>query len=365
MRTYLWRYSRRSPISAVTTQLLKLLGVIATCLLIASVDRAQNPESTTSKDAAVRKLVAMIAGQPVYEDDLSPHIATELMQLRHQEYQVKKQALDNLIDEKVLQAEAKKKGVSTDKLLEQEVDAKVVDPTEAEVYAFFLGQRNQQARFDDMKAQLKTSLKKAKIQQARRDFYLQLWKQSQVAVLLQGPKVDVSYDPARVRGNPKASVMIVEFADFQCPYCQAVEKTLKSVLSKHEGQVALAFRDMPVTDIHPLAQGAAEAARCAGEQGRFWEYHDLLFTDRKLDHDGLEGEARSLKLDPKQFDSCLASGRYKTQIEQDAQDGRSAGAAGTPTFFINGFFLDGSQPESVFEEKIQGALPPVAVTSAR
>jgi len=256
-----------SPISAVTTQLLKLLAVIAACLFIASVNRAQNPESTKSKDAALRKLVATIGGQPVYEDDLSPHMATKLMQLRHQEYQIKKQALDNLIDEKVIQAEAKKKGVSTDKLLEQEVDAKVVDPTEAEVYAFFLGQRNQQARFDDMKAQLKTSLKQAKIQQARRDFYVQLWKQSQVAVLLQAPKVDVSYDPARVRGNPKASVMIVEFADFQCPYCRAVEPTLKSVLSKHEDQVAIAFRDMPVTEIHPLAQGAARIGDTAFAPG--------------------------------------------------------------------------------------------------
>jgi protein-disulfide isomerase len=204
---------------------------------------------------------------------------------------------------------------------------------------------------------MKASLKQAKLQRARQDFYTQLRKGSQVAMLLQPPKVDVSYDPARVRGNPKAPVMIVEFADFQCPYCQQVEPTLKMVLAKNEGQVAISFRDMPLTQIHPLAQGAAEAARCAGEQGKFWEYHDALFANQnKLDKPGLLEQARSLKLDDKQFDSCLTSERYKTQIEQDAQDARHAGVNGTPAFFINGVFLNGAQPEATFETTIQDAL---------
>jgi protein-disulfide isomerase len=353
----------------------RITAILVCSMLFASVCFAQSDKSNASKKAASISVtasavqptsanadvaqrgapIAMVAGQPIYEDELRQSVAPKLMQLRNQEYQIKKQALENLIDQKLIEAEAKKKGVSTDKLLEQEGDAKVADPTDAELYAFYLGQRNQQ-KFDDMKAQLKTSLKQAKLQQARRDFYAQLRKQSQVAVLLQAPKVEVSYDPARVRGNPKAAVMIVEFADFQCPYCQSVEGTLKNVLAKHEGQVAIAFRDMPLTAIHPLAQEAAEAARCAGEQGKFWEYHDLLFTDRKLEHDGLVSEAQSLKLDEKQFSSCIASGRYKAQIEQDAQDGRRAGVAGTPGFFINGVFLDGAQPEAVFEESIQDAL---------
>ena len=302
--------------------------------------------------------VAMIAGQPIYESDLQDSLAPKLLQLRNQEYQIKKQALESLIDQKLLEAEAKKKGIPADKVLEQEVDAKITDPTDAEAYAFYLGQKNQLNRpfDDDAKKFAKNSLKQVKIQQARDDFYKQLRRDSEVAVLLQAPKVDVSYDPARVRGNPKAPVMIVEFADFQCPYCQAVEVTLKKVLAKHEGQVAISFRDMPLAQIHPFAQGAAEAARCAGEQGKFWEYHDLLFTDRKLDKDGLAGEAGSLKLDEKQFDSCVASGRYKAQIDQDSQDARKAGVNGTPGFFINGVFLDGNQPEAVFEDKIQDAL---------
>jgi protein-disulfide isomerase len=345
----------------------KLSTLCLACLILSTIAHAQ----TSDPPKPAKEPVATIAGQPIYEDDLQPAVAPKLGQLRTQEYQIKRQALDNLIDQKLLEAEAKKKGVSTDKLIEQEVDTKIGDPTDAEVYAFYLGQKNQQ-KFDDVKAQLKTSLKQAKLQQAHRDFYVQLHKQSQVAVLLQPPTVEVSYDAARVRGNPKAAVIIVEFSDFQCPYCQAVEPTLKSVLAKHEGQVAIAFRDMPLTQIHPLAQGAAEAARCAGEQGKFWEYHDLLFANQnKLDRNGLLEHARTLKLDEKQFDSCITSERYKAQIEQDEQDGRHAGLNGTPGFFINGVFLNGNQPESVFETSIQDALaiaqnkPTVKVTVTR
>jgi protein-disulfide isomerase len=114
---------------------------------------------------------------------------------------------------------------------------------------------------------------------------------------------------------------------------------------------------MPMSKIHPLARQAAEAARCAGEQGKFWEYHDLLFADQsKLDQDGLMDKARMLKLDEQQFESCLGGEKFKAQIQQDSQDGMRAGVSGTPGFFMNGIFLSGSQPESAFEHLVQEQL---------
>jgi protein-disulfide isomerase len=331
---------------------LSILSVVF--LMLSTIAHAQASEA--AKPA--REPVAMVAGQPIYEDELLPSVAPKLFSLRSQEYQLKKQALEPLIDQKLLEAEAKKKGISTDKLLEQQVDAKIADPSDAELNGFYFAQKSQlKGSFDDLKAQLKASLKQVKIQQARQDYYAELRKRSEVAILLQPEKVEVSYDPARVRGNPKAPVMVVEFSDFQCPYCQAVESTLKSVLAKHENQVALAFRDFPLTQIHSNAEGAAEAARCAGEQGKFWEYHDVLFANQnKLERNGLLEQARTLKLDEKQFDSCITSQKYKAQIEQDEQDGRRAGLNGTPGFFINGVFLNGAQPEAAFEAIIQDAL---------
>jgi len=302
--------------------------------------------------------LATVDGQAVTDEDLAPYVQSQLRPLREQEYQIKKKALENFISQKLVEAEAKKKGVSTEKLYEQEVDAKVPEPTDAEVKAVYAVQREELNRpFEEVKPQLQQSLKKAKTQQARQEYSAHLREQAKVSILLGPPRMQVGYDPGRVRGNPKARVMIVEFSDFQCPFCSQVQGTLKNVLAKHEDTVALAFRDLPVSQIHPLALDAAEAARCAGEQGKFWEYHDALFSDQNhLDRGGLQNKAQKLQLDEKQFDLCLTAEKYKTQIQRDSQDGMRVGVSGTPGFFINGIFLSGAQPESAFEKVIEEQL---------
>jgi protein-disulfide isomerase len=327
--------------------------ILSSALILAPLSKAQNTATSKSNQP-----LAVVGSQPITEDDLAPMVQGQLRPLREQEYQIKKKALENLINQRVLEAEAKKKDLSTEKLLEQEIDSKVPEPTDAEVSAVYAVQKDQINRpFEEVKPQLQQNLKRARIQQARQDYYVKLREQAKVSVQLGPPRMEVGFDPARVRGNSKARVMIVEFSDFQCPYCSQVVATLKNVLAKHQDSVALAFRDMPVTQIHPQALMAAEAARCAGEQGKFWEYHDLLFGDQnRLDHNGLSEKAKSLKLDEKQFDSCLTSEKYKAQIQQDSQEGTRVGVSGTPGFFVNGIFLSGSQPEATFEKTIQEQL---------
>ena len=332
-------------------------------LLFPILSLGQASVSVSPKSA---QTLATVDGQTITEEDLLPQVQGQLLPIRDQEYQVKKKALDNLITQRILEGEAKKKGLTTDKLLEQEVDAKVPEPTDVEMNAIYTMQREQLNRpFEEAKAQIQQNLKRAKIQQARQEYTAHLREQAKVSMFLRPPRVQVAFDPARVRGNPKAKVMIVEFSDFQCPYCGQVEGTLKSVLAKHPDTVALAFRDYPLSQIHPLAMGAAEASRCAGEQGKFWEYHDLLFGDQAgLDRNGLIAKAAKLQLDAKQFDACISSEKYKAQIQQDNQEGVRAGVNGTPGFFINGVFLNGAQPESAFEKAIQDqlALSPVPQT---
>jgi protein-disulfide isomerase len=311
-----------------------------------------------SGQAKQKEPLAVVAGQTIYDDDLLPFVQAQVFQLRLQEYDVKSKALENLVNQKLLEAEGKKKGIPTEKVLEQEVDAKVAEPTEAELQALYIVQKQQLGKpFDEIRPQLLQLLKKSRIQEAREGYYKRLREQDGVSILLQKPKVQVAYDPARLRGDPKAPVVIVEFSDFQCPYCQSVQPTLKTLLAKYEGRVSLAYRDLPVRDIHPQAELAAEASRCAGEQGKFWEYHDLLFANQnKLDRPGLVELAHGLKLDEKQFDSCLASGKYQAQIEQDRQLGLRAGVAGTPGFFVNGNLLSGNLPQDAFEKVIQAEL---------
>lgn len=329
-----------------------LLGVLV-CLAIPVSSLAQ-PAPPASKSSPV----ATVAGQPITEGELWETLGPQQsMQLRNQEYEAKNKALENLIRLRVVQAEAKKLGITPEKLVEQEVDSKVPEPTDREVEAYFLGQGNANARFDDVKEQLRKNLKLLMIQKARQKYADSLRAKSDVVVFLRQPTVDVGYDPARVRGGVQAPVTIVEFSDFQCPYCKQSEPTLKDLLIKYNGQVKLAWRDFPLREIHPLAQTAAEAARCAWEQGKFWEFHDALFADQsKLKEADLVASAKAIGLNDKSFRSCLASGKFKAKIEADLEDGRKVGVVGTPGFFINGVFLSGSQPQAEFERIIENQL---------
>jgi protein-disulfide isomerase len=323
--------------------------LLAICLLGISIHFVRTSITKTKEP------VAVVAGQTIYEDDLLPRIQ---VQLHKQEYELKSRALESLIDQKLLEAQAKKEGLTVGEVLEQEVDAKVAGPTEAELKAVYESQKGSLNQpFEKIKTQLQQALKQAKLQEARQEYLKHLREQAGVSILLRPPKVEVSYDPARLRGNPWAPIIIVEFADFQCPFCRQAQPTLKNLLAKYKGRVSLAFRDYPLREIHAQGQLAAEASRCAGEQGKFWEYHDLLFANPdKLKRDGLVEQARALKLDEKQFDSCLSSGKYRAKIEEDLREGSRAGVVGTPGFFINGTFLSGVQPEAVFEGMIQAEL---------
>lgn len=205
--------------------------------------------------------------------------------------------------------------------------------------------------------QQRLAMKQSEFHQTRQELLDRMHAQAGTPALLQSGRVKVGYDPARLRGSSQAPVMIVQFSDFQCPFCRKVQGTLKSLLEKYQGQVSLAYRDFPLRGMHSQAEIAAEASRCAGEQGKFWEYHDLLFANpEKLNHHGLAEMAANLKLDEQRFAACLSSGKYAEQIEQDIQDGIRAGVKGTPGIFIDGVLLSGAQPQTAFEKIIQTAL---------
>ncbi len=314
--------------------------------------------SQSSEITGPKKLVALISGQAIYEDELLPLIQAQMRQLQNQEYELKSRALEGLVNQRIVEAEAKKKGVPVEKLLAGEIDSKAAEPTDAEVEAYYLGQKDRLNRpLEEVKAQLRQTLKQAKLQQARESYFARLREKAEVAILLSPPRAPVAADPTRLRGGANAPVTIVEFSDFQCPYCQRVQPALKEVLAKYDGRVNLSFRDFPLRQIHPQAQMAAEAARCAGEQGKFWEYHDLLYGNpSKLDAAGLAESGGKLGLDAAKFKACLDSGKYKPQVEEDLQAGSKVGVNGTPAFFINGIFLSGAQPASAFEKTIEAEL---------
>lgn len=312
--------------------------------------------------------IATVDGQPVYVQDLPGQYQAALLRLRNQEYQTEIQGLESLIRQKLVENEASKQGISSEQLLQKEADSKISPPTEAEIEGYYAAVRDKiNQPLDQAKPQLEKDLRALKIQQARQGYIASLRAKASVVVLLSRPKVEVAADPARIRGNPDAPVTIVEFADYQCPYCRHVEATLRDILKKYPGQVKLSYRDFPLpATMHPNAYIAAEASRCAEAQGKFWEYHDALFADQsKLDRAGLEATASRLGLNTKAFDACLASGRFKTEIQQDFEAGRRAGVQGTPGFFINGEFINGAQPEAVFTRIINRQLAAIGKETSR
>lgn len=169
--------------------------------------------------------------------------------------------------------------------------------------------------------------------------------------------VSVDDDPAW--GPPDAPVTIVEFGDYQCPYCkQFYDETLPQISETYESQIRFVFRDFPLA-IHPDAQKAAEASECADDQERFWDYHDLLWANQSaLDVDSLKAYAAQLGLDTATFDECLDSGANAEEVQNDYDDGVSYGVTGTPAFFINGIMVAGAQPFSVFQTIIDSLLAP-------
>jgi protein-disulfide isomerase len=329
----------------------KSLLVLA-CVASASLGLGQNHPATGSSSP-----LATVDGQPIYDSDLAPTSQGQILSLRNQEYEIKKKALDDAIGKKLVEAVAKKQGIASEKLLQEHVDAKIAEPTDAELQAYYLAIKNQvNGPFDHVKEQIRSVLKQGKIQQARQDYMASLRKQVVVAVLMQPPRIQVGYDPVRVRGNPNAPVLIVEFSDYQCPYCHQVESTLTEILAKYGDKISLAYRDFPLEKIHPQAEIAAEASRCALEQGKFWAYHDRLFSASELDKNSLIEYARNLMLDDKQFASCLTNEKYKAEINKDVEEGTQAGVTRTPSFFINGIQASGVLPREEFVRLIDEEL---------
>jgi protein-disulfide isomerase len=172
------------------------------------------------------------------------------------------------------------------------------------------------------------------------------------------PRTEIATAGFPARGPATAPVTIVEFSDFECPFCGRLFPTLKAVENIYLDRVRIVYRQFPLRRIHPMAEKAAEAALCANEQGRFWDMHDSLFSDQEhLMVDALKARAAALKLDTAAFNACLDSGREAATIDKDIAEGTKAGVTGTPAMFINGRMLVGAQPfaaiQAIIEEELQ------------
>jgi protein-disulfide isomerase len=356
---------------------------VAAALLAAPLALPAEQDKAKPKDAKEAKVsplaapaagtVAIVDGKPITSADLEALAGSQLAQIRSQEYQIKKRALDELIARKLAEKEAAARGISTDELMRTEIEAKVPAITEAEQKAFYeqnKARMGNTAEADALK-QIEAYLRQQKVRERQVAFVNDLKAKTPVRVMLEPPRTLVATgadDP--VKGAATAPVTIVEFSDFQCPFCSRVNPTLKQVEDKYGDKVRVVFRNFPLLQIHPFASKAAEAASCAADQGKFWEMHDKLFANQqKLAVDDLKAHATELGLKADVFNQCLDSGKKEAEWKKDMDEGASYGLTGTPAFFINGRLISGAQPLEAFtaiideELEMKGIAPPKQTSS--
>ncbi len=308
--------------------------------------------------AAAEPPVATVAGHPITRTELEAHVKPKLVEIENQRYEAMREGLDELIAAELLKLEAKARGISIDELGKKEVEDKAGEPTDAEIQQVYDDNKEQLGNepLETVKPRLVEYLKQQKGEMRRQEFLGELRGKYKTTVALQGPVVKVGTGGRPERGGgPKAPVTIIAFSDYECPFCKRASGALEQVLTTYGDKVRLVYRDFPLP-FHAHARPAAEAARCAQAQGKFWEYHAKLLASEDLGEDKLKEMAGEVGLDRTKFDECLAKQEFKAAIDQDIADGGSVGVSGTPAFFVNGHMLSGAQPFEKFKEVIDEEL---------
>jgi len=337
-----------------------LLCTAAVTLLACSTAPAQQPTSPAPGDVAAR-----IGDRAITVRDLDERWKqddpAQNAEVTQSIYDGRRAALESIIAESLLAEAAKGSGLSADGYLEAEIAKRVKPVSDVEVSTFFSANNSQmQGRsLEVMAPAINRYLTDQRRAQARDAILSELrGKGPAIRVALEAPRVSVAASASNPSlGSASAPVTLIEFSDYQCPYCQRVEPTLKRLRAVYGDKLRIVWKDFPLTQIHPQAVKASEAAHCAGDQGKYWELHDVLFAkQQQLQPDDLKRHALELGLDTAKFNQCLDSSKYGERVSEGVAEGGALGVNSTPTIFINGRRLSGAQPYEVFEAIIDEEL---------
>jgi protein-disulfide isomerase len=328
----------------------------------AATDQAKAPAAAAQSDSTP---AAIVAGEPITLGEVDASASSQLMRLRQQEYTIRSQALEGLIEKKLFDAEAAARNVSEADLVKTEIVDKSPAPTDDEVQKFYdtNKQRFGGKTFDQVKADITNGLTQQKQSERRDQFIAELQAKNDVKILLDPPRVAVSIPPGTPAIGPAdAPVTIVEWSDYQCPFCRRAHPTVEQLLAEYKGDIRFVYRDYPLP-FHQHAMPASEAAHCALDQGKFWEYHKNLFeVQGDLSVADLSKRASDVGLDSTAFSACLQSKKFDGDIQSSMSDGSAVGVTGTPAFFINGRMLVGAQPIEQFRQVINDELTRKGIT---
>ncbi len=288
-------------------------------------------------------VLATVDGKTVTAGDFNERLKPFLYKLQSEIYQSEARAIDMKINQVLLESEAKRLNKTPEDIYKAEVEGKAKAPTDAEITKFYEDNKTRiQGDLNSVRADIAELLKTQQLNRLEAEFAQRLRSGASIQIFLkepQPPVLAVSTDDDPARGDTSAPVTVVEFTDFQCPACSAMQPVLEEVLKTYGNRVRFVVRDFPL-NIHENARKAAEAADAAAAQGKFFEYISVLFKNQSaLDNASLKKYASDLGLDRARFDAALDSGQYAAEVNHDVADGEAYGVDATPTLFINGVRL--------------------------
>jgi len=327
--------------------------------------------AASADDQGPSDVVAEVGGHKITKAELDQHASDNMARARSQLisaqegfYEAERSALDREIDKQLLTQEAAKQHITGDELLKRVVQGRVKDPSEETMRIYYLGSGTKEP-YEAVRDKIMRSIRALEEKQAADEYLKALRAKQTIKVTLLPPRQEVAIGDLPLVGAAGAPITVVEFADYQCPYCRQEEPTMQRLREQFKDKVKIAYRDFPLP-MHPYAHKAAEAARCASDQGKFWPYHDKIFTGTAdaLTIPALKSTARELGLNGDKFDKCLDSSQESAAVEKDYNDGRGLGISGTPTIFINGYALNGAASYDSIEEVVQQQLDTVKSAGA-
>lgn len=308
-----------------------------------------------------KTIVAKMGDVTITQDEVRKGIETEIYEAEMKVYELKMAKLKSLILEKLMEKHPDKKGLSNDEFMEKHIASKV-KVSEEDIKKLVQERKIPKEHVKEMRERIVQFIKMEKQRDALEQWLAAQTAKNPVEIYLTKPerpafkiKTDDS-DPSF--GSASAKVTLVEFSDFQCPFCAKGANILKELKKKYGSKLRVVFKNYPLP-FHNDAKGAAIAGLCANEQGsdKFWKLHDEMFANQQqLGIEGLKGLAKKVGLDSAKFDGCLDSKKYAAAIEADIQDGREASVKSTPTFFVNGKIINGAVPLEQFVELIDQEL---------
>ncbi len=340
-------------------------------LAVSGCNKEKAPGGTTASGAAASDdlpatmVVGRLNGEEITIAMLDKEAGGQLAQLeeayRKQKFQLRKQHLDALITGRLVKAEAQKSGKTEEQFLQSEIDAKVAPPPDEEMKAVFdanAARLPPGTTFESVRGEIVKEFSEEARRTKAEELFARLRADAKVETLLREPLPPRKQVEAKgpSKGPENAPITIVEFSDFECPFCSRGVETVDQVMQKYPGKVRLVFRHFPL-EFHASAKKAAEGSLCANEQGKFWEFHDVLFKNqRALGEADLKNHAQTVGLDAAKFAECLASGKHAETVKADMEAASKVGVNGTPAFFVNGVPLSGARPLSDFEAIIEQEL---------